>query len=114
MIAAARASQNGVRALARQRPITHATPLALAKHTPLRSASLSQTFKRTYADASPPPPSAKPPKRKAGVLRWIGRLSLLAFLGSVGAVIYNVQVQRNPADQPPPDPKKKTLVILGM
>jgi NADH:ubiquinone reductase (non-electrogenic) len=38
---------------------------------------------------------------------------LLAGVGLAGTLVYSVYDQRNPIEQSLPDPKKKTLVILG-
>ena len=38
-------------------------------------------------------------------------MSALGYMGYVGWVVYQ---DRNPPPQNPPDPNKKTLVILGM
>lgn len=69
-----------------------------------------QTFRRAYADAAP----EKPKKKGFRFLRWTWRLSILSALGGLGYISYGIYQMRNPADQPEPDPKKKTLVILGM
>ncbi|KAK8188904.1 external NADH-ubiquinone oxidoreductase 1 mitochondrial precursor [Phyllosticta capitalensis] len=68
-----------------------------------------QTFRRAYADAAP----EKPKKKGFRFLRWTWRLSILSALGGLGYISYGIYQMRNPADQPEPDPKKKTLVILG-
>lgn len=91
---------------------------------PARSTKLAvgNGFRRSYADAVVPPtvssslqPPPPPPKRKRfRFFRWTWRLILLSILGTTGWAVYNVYQHRNPADQVPPDPDKKTLVILGM
>ncbi|EEQ30913.1 alternative NADH-dehydrogenase [Microsporum canis CBS 113480] len=90
---------------------------------PARSTKLAvgNGFRRSYADAVVPPtvssslqPPPPPPKRKRfRFFRWTWRLILLSILGTTGWAVYNVYQHRNPADQVPPDPDKKTLVILG-
>ena len=47
------------------------------------------------------------------MLRWAWRLTYLSALAGVGYVGYGIYESRNPVDQPPPDPSKKTLVVLG-
>ncbi|KAF2710071.1 external NADH-ubiquinone oxidoreductase-like protein [Pleomassaria siparia CBS 279.74] len=60
-----------------------------------------------------PKVAVKPKKKRAGFFRWTWRLSKLAAVGGAGYVGYGIWEMRNPDDQPPPDPSKKTLVILG-
>lgn len=57
-------------------------------------------------------PTPKKPKRFR-LLRWTWRLTYLSAIGGLGYVGYGIYETRNPADQPPPDPSKKTLVVLG-
>ncbi|PKS13311.1 hypothetical protein jhhlp_000082 [Lomentospora prolificans] len=45
--------------------------------------------------------------------RWLWRLTYLSALGYVGYVGYMVYQDKHPPAQSPPDPTKKTLVILG-
>lgn len=72
--------------------------------------------RRTYAAAATPtsPSPAPKPKRRFGLFKWLYRLTLLSILGGVGALGYSVYTLRHPAEQSPPDPSKKTLVILGV
>lgn len=70
---------------------------------------------RGYADQAPsvtlsPSPPKKPRWR---VLRWTYRLLQFTLLGGVLYVGYGIYENRNPPTQLPPDPKKKTLVVLG-
>ena len=100
-----RPSQN---LLANRRP---AAPSTLHRPT------LSQSFRRAYADGNPVDPALKnkaPKKKRFRFLRWTWRLTYLsAIAGSIyiGVGIYEA---KHPDDQPEPDPKKKTLVVLGM
>lgn len=62
--------------------------------------------------------SATPPKEQAKkggfrFLRWTWRLTWVSAVGGLAYVGYGIYETRNPVDQPPPDPKKKTLVVLG-
>ncbi|KAL1994393.1 hypothetical protein VTN49DRAFT_3062 [Thermomyces lanuginosus] len=53
------------------------------------------------------------PKKRFRFLRWTFRLTLLSGLGLTGYLAYGIYLQRHPEEQFPPDPNKKTLVILG-
>lgn len=74
-----------------------------------RQVALRQGFRRSYADQAP-----VKPKRRAGFFRWAWRLTYLSALGGLAWVGYGIYLERNPSEQDPPDPKKKTLVVLGM
>jgi NADH:ubiquinone reductase (non-electrogenic) len=60
-----------------------------------------------------PGPSPIKPRKRFSVLRWTWRLTKLGALAGIGYAGYSIWEMRNPADQPDPDPSKKTLVILG-
>ncbi|KAJ5773530.1 hypothetical protein N7457_008426 [Penicillium paradoxum] len=81
---------------------------------PLRSTNVSQSVsrvaRRNYADAAPKP-APKPKRFRA--LRWAWRLTWLSTLALTGTVAYSIFELRQPPEQSPPDPSKKTLVILG-
>lgn len=80
---------------------------------PMRSSqSVSRIARRGYADAAPSP--APKPKKRFRALRWAWRLTWLSAIGLTGTVAYSIFDLRQPPDQAPPDPSKKTLVILGM
>ncbi|KAH6882988.1 hypothetical protein BKA58DRAFT_416844 [Alternaria rosae] len=55
----------------------------------------------------------KPKPKRFRLLRWTWRLTYLSAIAGLGYVGYGIYETRNPADQPPPDPSKKTLVVLG-
>jgi len=55
----------------------------------------------------------KPKAKRFRLLRWTWRLTYLSAIAGLGYVGYGIYETRNPADQPPPDPSKKTLVVLG-
>ena len=76
-------------------------------------ASTVTTTPPVAAISTPPPP---PPKKRPRFrwLRWTWRLMYLSALGGLVYVGYGVYLDRHPAPQSPPDPSKKTLVILGM
>jgi NADH:ubiquinone reductase (non-electrogenic) len=79
--------------------------------------TFTREFRRGYADeaaaaSSAPAPASKKPRRLK-TLRWVWRVTYLSFLGGVVYIGYGVYLDRHPAPQMEPDPKKKTLVILG-
>lgn len=73
--------------------------------------------RRGYADGGQAPSiqlSPQPPKKtRWRLLRWTWRLTLLGTLGGIVYVAYGIYENRNPPVQYPPDPSKKTLVVLG-
>ncbi|RYP71703.1 hypothetical protein DL771_004654 [Monosporascus sp. 5C6A] len=72
----------------------------------------SRQFRRCYADASSPPPKKKPGRIRS-TFKWLRRFAYLSILGLVGVVAYDGYKDRHPHEQYPPDPQKKTLVVLG-
>ena len=82
-----------------------------AQWTP-RPAQHQIALRQTIRQQSTGPAGPKP-KRRFRFLRWTWRLTKLAAIGGLGYVGYAIYEMRNPADQPPPDPSKKTLVVLG-
>ncbi|KKY19385.1 putative alternative nadh-dehydrogenase [Phaeomoniella chlamydospora] len=72
-----------------------------------------QSFRRTYADAPTVSLSPEPKKKRFSFLRWTWRVIYLSAIAGAGYLGYEVWLMNNPADQFEPDPKKKTLVILG-
>ena len=75
-----------------------------------RKLELQQSFRRSYADAI-----SQPTKRRGrGFFRWTWRLTYLSFIGGTAYLFYNIYSLRTPNEQYPPDPTKKTLVILGI
>ena len=75
--------------------------------------SLVQQSRRGYADQSPSASLAPKPKKRAGILRWLWRLTKVGAVGMLGFTAYGIYVNRNPIEQQEPDPSKKTLVVLG-
>lgn len=57
--------------------------------------------------------TAGPKPKRFRLLRWTWRLTQLSVIAGLGYVGYGIYETRNPADQAPPDPTKKTLVVLG-
>ncbi|KAK9465776.1 pyridine nucleotide-disulfide oxidoreductase-domain-containing protein [Lipomyces arxii] len=68
---------------------------------------------RAYAvDAATPAP--KPKKSTfSRVGKFIWRLTYGSALVGIATVAYGIYDGRHPSEQPPPDPSKKTLVVLG-
>lgn len=81
---------------------------------PLPRSQLQQSFRRSYADAPEAKLSPAKPKKRFRILRWLWRLTYLSALGFAGWVGYQIWYLRNPSEQFEPDPKKKTLVVLGV
>lgn len=54
-----------------------------------------------------------PKPKRFRLLRWTWRLTQVSLVAGLGYVGYGIYEMRNPADQTPPDPNKKTLVVLG-
>ena len=92
------------------------TPALLSQRTAILPRSqLQRTFRRSYADAPEARLSPTPkPKKRFRFLRFLWRLTYLSTLGFAGYVGYQIWYLRNPSEQFEPDPKKKTLVVLGM
>lgn len=104
---AAQAQMAARRAYTTQRP----SPIALrAQWTP--RPTHSHMARRHAIRQQSTAPAPKPTKRFR-LLRWTWRLTYLSAIAAVGYVGYGIYETRNPADQPPPDPSKKTLVVLG-
>lgn len=91
------------------------TALLSQRSAALPRSQLQQSFRRSYADAPEArlSPAAKP-KKRFRTLRWLWRITYLSALGFAGYVGYQIWYLRNPSEQFEPDPKKKTLVVLGM
>ncbi|KAL1302320.1 hypothetical protein AAFC00_002733 [Neodothiora populina] len=85
-----------------------------ARATQCKTQQLRSSFRRSYADAAPAPVApAKPRKSRFRALKWIWRATYLSAIAGFGWVAYGIVESRNPPDQQPPDPSKKTLVVLG-
>lgn len=94
------------RAYATARPSITATRPQWAPRPTFAQMALRQSIRRQSTEAPKP-------KRRFRVLRWTWRLTYLAAFGGLVYMGYGIWEMRNPEDQPPPDPTKKTLVILG-
>ena len=77
------------------------------------SRQLRSSFRRSYADSVSPETKVKAKRSAFTTLKWIWRATYLSAFAGVGWVCYGIFESRNPADQAPPDPSKKTLVVLG-
>jgi NADH:ubiquinone reductase (non-electrogenic) len=89
-----------------QRSSVKRVQVQIPRHT------LQQSFRRAYADEAAA--AAKPPKRRFRFLRWTWRFIYISALAGLAYTGYGVWLGKNPPIQDKPDPKKKTLVVLGM
>ena len=74
--------------------------------------ALRQSIRRQSTEI----PKQIPKPARRGIRRallWTWRLTYITAILGAGYVSYGIWEMRNPADQPEPDPSKKTLVILG-
>jgi NADH:ubiquinone reductase (non-electrogenic) len=102
-------AQAGRRAYTTQRPSSLIASKAQWTPRPTHyQIALRQSIRRSSTDG----PITRP-KTRFRFLKWTWRLSQLAVIGGLGWVAYGIYEVRNPADQPNPDPSKKTLVVLG-
>lgn len=86
---------------------------AQAVRSQISGQQLRSSFKRSYADAVRPQAPVKAKKSGFRKLRWLWRATYLSAIGGLAWVAYGIIETKNPADQPAPDPSKKTLVVLG-
>ena len=97
------------------RAFSQSTSRVAARRPALQQAAKQQTLARQIRRASDEAP--RPKKSGPGpvrlTFRWLWRLTYLSALGYIGYVGWTVYHDRNPPPQNPPDPNKKTLVILG-
>jgi NADH:ubiquinone reductase (non-electrogenic) len=99
--------QAGRRAYTTQRPSLIANRAQWTPRPTQSQIALRQFIRRASTEAPKPKP------RRFRFLRWTWRLTQLSALAGIGYVGYGIYEVRNPADQPPPHPSKKTLVVLG-
>lgn len=87
--------------------------LASLKNSP----QVSRQLVRSYATEGPSATLSPQPKKKPGKIRttfkWLRRLTYLSVLVVIGGIVYDGYIDRHPDEQFQPDPKKKTLVVLG-
>lgn len=118
--------------LMRQRPILNVGIRSIANQQSSSFGTVSRTFRpiisngkrqslksivsaRSYASGITPPPPP-PPKKKStirGIFRWTWRAIYISTIVGAAYAGYGIYVDKHPPDQLPPDPKKKTLVVLG-
>lgn len=108
----------GARQFAKRTFATSQKQSFVSRAQPVRSQickqQLRSSFRRSYADQIAPETKAKVKRSGFTTLKWIWRATYLSALGGLGWVCYGIYETRNPNDQLPPDPSKKTLVVLGM
>lgn len=94
------------------RPALIARPRGLARPA-FNKVQLRQSFRRHQSSSE----SVNQVKPQRGAIRtillWTWRLTYLSAIGGLIYVGYGVWELRHPVEQLPPDPDKKTLVILG-
>jgi NADH:ubiquinone reductase (non-electrogenic) len=98
----------GRRAYTTQRPSLIANRARWTPRPIQQQIALRQAVRRATTDAPAPKP-----RRRFRLLRWTWRLTYLSAFAGLGYIGYGIYEMRNPADQPDPDPSKKTLVVLG-
>lgn len=108
-----RSAARSSRGFATTTSTTHRAQLqqTVKRNTPARIPrdSVQQGFRRNYASETP-----KVAKKKSfRFLRWTWRLTYLSAIGGFAWMCWGIYQNRTPEDQAEPDPKKKTLVVLG-
>ncbi|KAL0253093.1 NADH:ubiquinone oxidoreductase [Diplodia seriata] len=107
--------QHALRATARRAFATHQRPQLAAPQFRRASApsplSAQPALRNAFRCASTD--SAAPKKKGFRMLRWLWRATYVSAIVGIGYAGYGIYDMRNPPDQLQPDPKKKTLVILG-
>lgn len=98
--------QAGRRTLTTQRPSLIANRARWTPRPTQNQIVLRQSVRQQSTGGAPKP-------KRFRLLRWTWRLTQLSAIAGLGWVGYGIYETRNPADQPPPDPNKKTLVVLG-
>ena len=101
----------GRRAYTTQRPSLLASRARWTSRPVQSQISLRQSFRQKSNLASDQQQTKKSGFR---FLRWTWRLTWVSAVAGLAYVGYGIYETRNPVDQPPPDPTKKTLVVLGM
>lgn len=102
------------RAYSTQRPSLVASRARWTPRPVQAQLALRQSLRQSARQQSSLTPD-KQQAKKGGfrVLRWTWRLTWVSALAGLAYVGYGIYETRNPVDQPPPDPQKKTLVVLG-
>ena len=97
--------QAGRRTFTTQRPSLIANRARWTPRPTQSQISLRQSVRQQSTGAPKP--------KRFRLLRWTWRLTYLSAIAGLGYVGYGIYETRNPAYQPPPDPSKNTLVVLG-
>ncbi|KAF8634754.1 hypothetical protein AX15_000720 [Amanita polypyramis BW_CC] len=98
------------RILTRSRPLSTRTALLQSQLLRQASGSISKG-PRLHTQTSTIATTTKSKWR--GFLQFLGRATLVTLLGSAGVFYFITWRERNPGPQLPPDPAKKTIVVLG-
>jgi NADH:ubiquinone reductase (non-electrogenic) len=114
-------ARQGVRIAARDLPASsHQSLVRSGLHLRARPSVASKldnagriAFRRAYASEAPKESVKRKPGKLRLTFRWAWRITYLSVAGLFGYTCYIVWQDRNPEPQYEPDPKKKTLVVLG-
>jgi hypothetical protein len=79
-----------------------------------QSIASRQSQKRFYSDPPPPPPKKTKRSTLRALVVWTWRVTYISTIAGMAYVSYGIYQSKRPADQLPPDPSKKTLVVLGL
>jgi NADH:ubiquinone reductase (non-electrogenic) len=109
----AQLQQAGRRSYATSRPSLIANRARWTPRPVSHQIALRQSIRRQSTDTINPEVKAKAKKGGFRMLRWAWRLTYISAIAGVAYGSYGIWEMRNPHDQPPPDPSKKTLVVLG-
>jgi NADH:ubiquinone reductase (non-electrogenic) len=104
----AQLQQAGRRSYATARPSLIANRARWTPRPVSHQIALRQAIRQQSTEAPKPAP-----KKRFRFLRWSWRLTYLSAIAGAVYASYGIWEMRNPSDQPPPDPSKKTLVVLG-
>jgi len=105
--------QAGRRSYATSRPSLIANRARWTPRPVSHQIALRQSIRRQSTET--PKPTITPAVKKKGFryFRWAWRLTYMSAIAGTAYASYGIWEMRNPSDQPPPDPSKKTLVVLG-
>ena len=104
----AQLQQAGRRSYATTRPSLIANRAQWTPRPVSHQIALRQSIRRQSTETPKPAP-----KKRFRLLRWTWRLTYISAIAGAAYASYGIWEMRNPSDQPPPDPTKKTLVVLG-
>ncbi len=99
----------------RQQPLVSQLSQNTRSQTPARipKDALRQSFRRGYADTINPVVKEKAKRRSWSFLKWSWRLLYVSAIGGTVYTAWGIHQSKYPREQDEPDPKKKTLVVLG-